>query len=108
MAVLGFWKLDHWFVRHLRMLPTSPVEKHVSRSFTELRSEPGSKSAITPRSAKHQADALVGRKSPHSDIRGPAQPTEGEVSLRVWANGGIDSSDPARREALEDDSEQVG
>ncbi|MEU5811456.1 hypothetical protein [Streptomyces sp. NPDC047718] len=50
----------------------------------------------------HQADALIGRKKPHASVRGPIQPAEAEVLLRVWVDGGIDPHDAAQRQALED------
>ncbi|MCX4632690.1 hypothetical protein [Streptomyces sp. NBC_01443] len=34
--------------------------------------------------------------------RGPMQPAEAEVLLRVWVDGGIDPHDAAQRHALED------
>ncbi|MFF6779016.1 hypothetical protein ACFY8W_36460 [Streptomyces sp. NPDC012637] len=49
-----------------------------------------------------QADAVTGRKNPRPDIRGPIQPVEAEVLLRVWVDGGIDTGDAAQRQALED------
>ncbi|MFB7254870.1 hypothetical protein [Streptomyces nojiriensis] len=49
-----------------------------------------------------QADAVTGRKKPHASVRGPIQPVEAEVLLRVWVDGGIDPGDAAQRQALED------
>ncbi|GGU60081.1 hypothetical protein GCM10010211_26380 [Streptomyces albospinus] len=34
-------------------------------------------------------------------MRGPIQPVEAEVLLRVWVDGGIDTNDAAQRQALE-------
>ncbi|OSP41191.1 hypothetical protein B7767_22365 [Streptomyces sp. 13-12-16] len=48
-----------------------------------------------------QAEAIAGRKNPRPDIRGPIQPVEAEVLLRVWVDGGIDTTDAAQRQALE-------
>ncbi|WP_327267142.1 hypothetical protein OG444_40135 (plasmid) [Streptomyces sp. NBC_01232] len=50
----------------------------------------------------HQLDALTGRKKPNAAVRGPIQPAEAEVLLRVWVDGGIDLHDAAQRQALED------
>ncbi|MFF3730825.1 hypothetical protein ACFYXM_11015 [Streptomyces sp. NPDC002476] len=52
--------------------------------------------------AAHQVDALSGRKKPHASVRGPIQPAEAEVLLRVWVDGGIDTGDAAQRQALAD------
>ncbi|MCX5115220.1 hypothetical protein OOK13_43625 [Streptomyces sp. NBC_00378] len=52
--------------------------------------------------APHQVDALSGRKNPRPGIRGPIQPAEAEVLLRVWVDGGIDTGDAAQRQALAD------
>ncbi|MFE0063216.1 hypothetical protein [Streptomyces sp. NPDC059003] len=49
-----------------------------------------------------QADAIAGRKNLHPHIRGPIQPIEAEVLLRVWVDGGIDTTDAAQRQAVED------
>lgn len=49
-----------------------------------------------------QADAVTGRTKPHASVRGPIQPLEAEVLLRVWVDGGIDPGDAAQRQALED------
>ncbi|MFE7045254.1 hypothetical protein ACFU9X_39330 [Streptomyces atratus] len=51
-----------------------------------------------------QADTVTGRKKPHAAVRGPIQPAEAEVLLRVWVDGGIgiDPHDAAQRQALED------
>ncbi|MFG2690811.1 hypothetical protein ACGFWG_32405 [Streptomyces sp. NPDC048405] len=49
-----------------------------------------------------QVEAIAGRKNPRPDIRGPIQPVEAEVLLRVWVDGGIDTADAAQRQALED------
>ncbi|MFI5773660.1 hypothetical protein ACIA74_35130 [Streptomyces sp. NPDC051658] len=49
-----------------------------------------------------QAEAIAGRKNPRPDIRGPIQPVEAEVLLRVWVDGGIDTADAAQRQALDD------
>ncbi|MFD5936468.1 hypothetical protein [Streptomyces sp. NPDC060333] len=50
----------------------------------------------------YQVDALTGREKPHAAVRGPIQPAEAEVLLRVWVDGGIDPHDAAQRQALED------
>ncbi|WP_327135414.1 hypothetical protein OG311_37455 [Streptomyces sp. NBC_01343] len=52
--------------------------------------------------APHQVDALAGRTNAHPAARGPIQPAEAEVLLRVWVDGGIDTTDAAQRQALED------
>ncbi|MFC9595995.1 hypothetical protein ACFTUC_40170 [Streptomyces sp. NPDC056944] len=49
-----------------------------------------------------QADAITGREKPHASVRGPIQPAEAEVLLRVWGDGGIDPHDAAQSQALED------
>ncbi|MFE7396412.1 hypothetical protein [Streptomyces sp. NPDC057557] len=49
-----------------------------------------------------QADAVTGRKKPHVSVRGPIQPVEAEVLLRVWGDGGVNTGDAAQRQALED------
>ncbi|MER8237497.1 hypothetical protein [Streptomyces sp. NPDC094049] len=70
-----------------------------------LRHVPPEAYTATPRLdalAPHQVDALSGRRNPRPDIRGPIQPVEAEVLLRVWVDGGIDSGDAAQRQALED------
>ncbi|MET9694943.1 hypothetical protein ABZY81_42305 [Streptomyces sp. NPDC006514] len=70
-----------------------------------LRHVPPEAYTVTPRLdvlAPHQVDALAGRKNPRPDIRGPIQPAEAEVLLRVWVDGGIDTGDAAQRQALED------
>ncbi|MEU5811450.1 hypothetical protein [Streptomyces sp. NPDC047718] len=70
-----------------------------------LRHVPPEAYTATPRLdvlSPHQVDALTGRKNPRPDIRGPIQPAEAEVLLRVWVAGGIDPHDAAQRQALED------
>lgn len=52
--------------------------------------------------APHQADAIAGRKNLRPDIRGPIQPVEAEILLRVWVDGGVDTNNAAQRQALED------
>ncbi|MFC9623999.1 hypothetical protein ACFTXM_29750 [Streptomyces sp. NPDC056930] len=49
-----------------------------------------------------QAGAVTGRKKPHVSVRGPIQPVEAEVLLRVWGDGGVNTGDAAQRQALED------
>ncbi|MFB0631305.1 hypothetical protein [Streptomyces sp. AB3(2024)] len=70
-----------------------------------LRHVPPEAYTVTPRLdvlAPHQVDALTGQKRPHASVRGPIQPAEAEVLLRVWVDGGIDPHDAAQRQALED------
>ncbi|MFF2194255.1 hypothetical protein [Streptomyces sp. NPDC058157] len=70
-----------------------------------LRHVPPNAYTVTPRLdvlAPHQVDALTGRKNPHPEIRGPIQPAEAEVLLRVWVDGAIDTNDAAQRHALEE------
>ncbi|GAB2469525.1 hypothetical protein [Streptomyces incanus] len=70
-----------------------------------LREVPPEAYTATPRLdvlAPHEADALAGRKNPRPSVRGPIQPTEAEVLLRVWVDGGIDTNDAAQRQALDD------
>ncbi|MGW7018121.1 hypothetical protein ACWGGS_01955 [Streptomyces decoyicus] len=50
----------------------------------------------------YQVDSLTGQKRPHASVRGPIQPAEAEVLLRVWVDGGIDPYDAAQRQALKD------
>ena len=70
-----------------------------------LRHVPPEAYTVTPRLDvldAYQVDALTGRKKPHASVRGPIQPAEAEVLLRVWVDGGIDPHDAAQRQALED------
>ncbi|MFD7082978.1 hypothetical protein [Streptomyces sp. NPDC059918] len=45
---------------------------------------------------------LTRRKKPNAAVRGPIQPAEAEVLLRVRVDGGIDPHDAAQRQAPED------
>ncbi|KMO93497.1 hypothetical protein [Streptomyces roseus] len=70
-----------------------------------LRHVPPEAYTVTPRLDildAYQVDALTGRKKSNAAVRGPIQPTEAEVLLRVWVDGGIDPHDAAQRQALED------
>ncbi|GLX41206.1 hypothetical protein Sros01_72790 [Streptomyces roseochromogenus] len=70
-----------------------------------LRHVPPEAYTATPRLDvldSYQIDALTGRKKPHASVRGPIQPAEAEVLIRVWVDGGIDPHDVAQRQAIED------
>ncbi|MFD7915080.1 hypothetical protein ACFV30_30885 [Streptomyces sp. NPDC059752] len=70
-----------------------------------LRHVPPEAYTATPRLDvldSYQVDTLTGRTRPHASVRGPIQPAEAEVLLRVWVDGGSDPHDAAQRQALED------
>ncbi|MEX2985584.1 hypothetical protein [Streptomyces sp. C36] len=69
-----------------------------------LRTAPPDGYTATPRLdilRPDQADAVAGRGNLHPHIRGAIQPTEAEVLLRVWVDGGIDTGDAVQRQALD-------
>lgn len=84
---------------------TTPASTQTPHGALALRHVPPDGYTVTPRLdvlRPDQADAVTGRKKPHASVRGPIQPVEAEVLLRVWVDGGIDTGDAAQRQALED------
>ncbi|MER6778574.1 MULTISPECIES: hypothetical protein [unclassified Streptomyces] len=70
-----------------------------------LRHIPPDAYTVTPRldcSPHTRSTPSLEGTNAHPAARGPIQPAEAEVLLRVWVDGGIDTTDAAQRQALED------